>query len=539
MLAGWCYAHRIMSSDLGVRIARWLPTRLPVAGSAGPASPGGRAGGPMAAALAAVLLIGLGLRSLATIEPPLLTGADGAYYLVQVRAILRTGSLAFPDFPLLFYVQAAVASLLSLVMEQRAAIVAAVRLTDTVLPLALAVPVFLFARAFTQPGDRASGGAAAVALVGLVAVGSGHTLLMAGGVMKNAVALPGSFFFLFASYEWLRGGRTGALAWAVAWFVLASLTHMGGFILCAVFAAILIALGLATPAVRPRVRPAAVVLPACLAACLAVLYVLDPVRAQRLVDAAASPGWLLAGPAEPHSPGGGVIGLIETLPAVREAWLSFAFGMLGIVALWRHRTAMDASTRVLIGASTLATFALSLPLLRDEVLERLVLLAYVPAMIPAVYLICREAWTAVVVTPLVAVSMLQGALAVKTLRVTALVPAAYEELVRYRSALPPGRVIVIARPMLRWWVAWAMETHFSTRVEPALALRDEYDAVLVLDELRPGAFGDAPTPSWMGSLGAGVRDADRLRSEAATTLAEGEYFRLSRITRRVPRPRGL
>jgi hypothetical protein len=84
-----------------------------------------------------------------------------------------------------------------------------------------------------------------------------------------------------------------------------------------------------------------------------------------------------------------------------------------------------------------------------------------------------------------------------------------------------------------------METHFSTRVEPALALRDEYDAVLVLDELRPGAFGDAPTPSWMGSLGAGVRDADRLRSEAATTLAEGEYFRLSRITRRVPRPRGL
>jgi lipopolysaccharide export LptBFGC system permease protein LptF len=92
------------------------------------------------------------------------------------------------------------------VVEQRTAIIAAVRITDTFLPLALAVPVFLFARAFARPGARPGGSLVAVVLVGLVAVASGNALLMAGGMIKNAVALPGSFLFASAAYRWLRGG---------------------------------------------------------------------------------------------------------------------------------------------------------------------------------------------------------------------------------------------------------------------------------------------------------------------------------------------
>ena len=131
-------------------------------------------------------------------QPPLIWIQLACYYLVQVRAIVQDGRLAFPDFPLLFHLQACVARLLSVMMEPRAAIVAAVRATDTVIPLALAVPVFLFARAFVRPGGRSGHGAVAVALVGLVAVASGSSLLMAGGMIKNAAALPPGFFFAFA-----------------------------------------------------------------------------------------------------------------------------------------------------------------------------------------------------------------------------------------------------------------------------------------------------------------------------------------------------
>jgi hypothetical protein len=101
---------------------------------------------------------------------------------------------------------------------------------------------------------------------------------------------------------------------------------------------------------------------------------------------------------------------------------------------------MSESTRVLLVASTLATFALSSPFLQPDVLERLALVAYVPGVIPAVYLVCRESGAAVVVAPLALAVMLHGALAVKTLRQTALVPAALAELVHFRSVLPPGRV---------------------------------------------------------------------------------------------------
>ncbi len=499
--------------------------------------PGVQADRRMVGALVAVLLVGFAVRSLVTLAPPLAVGGDGAYYLVQVRAILRGGALAMPDFPLLFYVQAGVAHLLSLGMEQRAAIIAAVRITDTFIPLVLAVPVFLFARAFVRSGDRPGQGAVAVALVGLVAVVSGHTLLMAGGMIKNAVALPCSFLFAFASYEWLRSGRPATLAWAACWFVLASLTHMGGFVLSAAFAAGVLAVGLAIPAVRPRIWRPAIVLLACLAGCLAIVYALDPERAQRLVHAVLAPGWLLA-----ESPG--VLWLrgfpdeaLRQLFATDEVWLGVALGVLGIFTVWRHGGGMDAPTRVVIVAATLVTLALSLPLLRPDVTERLALLAYVPAMIPAVYLVCREAATAVVVAPLTLVAMLQGALAVKTLRVTALVPAAHQELVHFRTVLPPGRVIVIARPMLRWWVAWTLETRFSTRVEPALAARDAYDAVLVLDEIRAGAFGVVPAPGGAGGLGAGVTDAALLRSEVVRTLAEGAYFRVAAVTAAPARPR--
>jgi hypothetical protein len=473
--------------------------------------------------------VGVVIRSLATLTPPLVVGEDGAYYLVQVRAILRGGTLAVPDFPLLFYAQAGVARLLSLLMEQRAAIIAAVRITDALLPLALAVPVYLFARAFVRASDRAAGGALAVALVGLVAVVSGNSLLMAGGMIKNAVALPCSFFFLFASYEWLRGGRPAVLAWAVLWFSLASLTHMGGFVLCATFGASVLALGLTSRAVRPRVRLPALVLTACLAGCLATLCAIDPERGQRLVRAAVAPGWLFAGAQVLFRPRDGLAGTAGALLTSPGVWLGVTLGLLGLVVLWRHRAGMDASTRVLLAASTLVTLVFTSPLVQPEILERLALLAYVPGMIPVVYLVCREVRSAVAIAPLVAVVMLQGALEVKTLRVTALVPAAHEELVRYRSVLPPGRVIVIARPLLRWWVAWTMETHFATRVEPALAARDAYDGVLVLDEIRAGAFGVAAAPRGVGSLAAGVRDAILLRSEAVTTLAEGAYFRLSRV----------
>lgn len=489
----------------------------------------GPADGRLAVALAAVLFVGFVIRSLATLLPPLIVGPDGAYYLVQVRAILRSGVLPVLDFPLLFYFQACLAGLLSLVAEQHTAIIAAVRLTDTFLPLALAVPVFQFARSFLRCGGCSGGGVIAVALVGLMAVASGHALLMAGGMIKNATALPASFLFAFAVYSWLCGGRKASLAWALFWFLLALLIHMGGFILSATWAASIIIVGLTDSAVRQRLWRPAILLLTCLAACLAIISLLDQDRSLRLIHAVVSPGWLFS-----DSPfllwlrGSSNEFFSSFLDSV-AVWLGIVLSALGVFALWRYRASIDSTTRVVLIASMLVTLVFSLPLFRPDVNERLALLAYVPGMIPVVYLLCRVPKSAIVVVPITLVVMLQGALAVKTLRQTALAPAAHQELIELKSSLPPGRTIVITQPLLRWWVVWTMDTYFSAHVEPALAARDKYDEVLVLDQVRSGVFRRLHDPPGLGGLGAGIADAALLQSETVMTIAQGEYFRLSRV----------
>ncbi|MDB3906142.1 hypothetical protein N9355_01575 [Crocinitomicaceae bacterium] len=63
--------------------------------------------------LIAIALLSFGVRLYMNFSEELLSG-NGGYYPLQVRAIIEHGSLAFPDMPLLFYLDAGVVKLISL-----------------------------------------------------------------------------------------------------------------------------------------------------------------------------------------------------------------------------------------------------------------------------------------------------------------------------------------------------------------------------------------------------------------------------------------
>jgi hypothetical protein len=489
----------------------------------------GRPDSRLVLALGAVILFGLVARAQASLVPDLMVGDDAAYYLIQVRAILRDGRLAIPDFPLLFYFQAAIALLLSLVMGTEAAIVAAVRWTDAVVPVMLAVPVYLFIRTFTRTGAASSRGVVAMVLVGLLAVASGNALETAGGMIKNATTLPFGLLFVFYLYRGLCDDEGRALAPAGLCFVVSSLTHISGLALCGTLAVLLVLLGLITRATRARLWRPVLVLLAGFVVSGVVVELLDPVRAARLLNPLFHPGWLFADSPLVLWLRGVPSRAIEDAVTSEEIWLGNALGLLGVYGIWRYRQGMDPATRVVLGATTLTTLAFASPVLRPEVLERLALVSYVPGLVPLAYLLCREVRSVVLAAPIAALALLNGALAVKTLRVTTLVRPAYEELVRMKAALPPGNTIVITRHGLEFWMVWIMDTHFSNWAGRALADREAYDAVLVLDEIRQGAFGRAWWPLMGAAPGASLRDGALLRAESVTTLAEGEYFRLSLV----------
>jgi len=54
------------------------------------------------------------IRARVNFATPLMPGVNGTYYPVQVRSLLRDGRLGYPDFPFIFYLEAAVAKSLSL-----------------------------------------------------------------------------------------------------------------------------------------------------------------------------------------------------------------------------------------------------------------------------------------------------------------------------------------------------------------------------------------------------------------------------------------
>ena len=69
------------------------------------------------------------------------------YYFVQVRSLLETGSLAFDDMPLLFYLYALGAKILQFAgMNSESAIVNSTRFFMCVIPSLIPVPIYLFVK---------------------------------------------------------------------------------------------------------------------------------------------------------------------------------------------------------------------------------------------------------------------------------------------------------------------------------------------------------------------------------------------------------
>jgi len=465
-----------------------------------------------AGALALVLLVGFGVRAAATLGPDCIAGDDGAYYFVQVRGLLRGAGLPFPDFPLLFQALATAARFLSWFMAPGEAVVAAVRWADTLLPLLLVLPVHLLAK--DLGGGRPERTALATLLVGLLALLSGNVLGMAGGMIKNAAALPFSLLYVHHLDRSLRDRALRPALLAALWFLVSSLMHVSALVLNVAFTAILVLAGLGR---RAGGGSLARTLGGFALAGLALALVpgLDADRGARLLGTLARP-WT-AFTADPT-------------PALAgfPFWLGHALGVLGLVVLRVQRRTLDDLGRTQLWAASLTALALSCPFLRPDLHERLALVAFVPGLVPAVHLACRVPAGRVLLLPVLACALLHGYLAVKTLRLTGFTRPALADLVRMREALPPGRNLVLVREGLDWWAAWILDTHISTRAGRGLADRDSYAAVLLLEEVRPGAFGRAPAAPAV-EPGDTLRDGGLLRSEALSTLQEGVFFRLSRV----------
>jgi hypothetical protein len=500
--------------------------------------------------LALVLLAAIAVRAAILFSSPLPPGMDAAYYPVQARSLLEDGRFLYHDLPLRFAIDAALSMGLMAVakLDIDAATLLASRLTDTVLPPLVAVPIVLLGRRFARgQGDRWTALAWSVAAAALLATVSYPILRMTGDFQKNALGLVWLAAAAWGLHRALaEPRRVSGWCWTALAVGLAATTHVGAFGATAVLVAV--ALGTAAVAwsevsVR-RLALLGVGGTALAALALGAVWVASPERARALLDAplrifgmsAAASG---AGPRA----GGGL------------AWGGAALVVLivgfALRRLWVERSTTPLADRAVVLAAGATAALLTCPLLSGEYLMRFALMAPVPLAIAVAYLLVRRTvegrrtWPTVVVAGAALGSGLAGFApsflptppnrsgTMQTgerpprggpLFMQVVSDEGAAELRELRPLIPdPKRTLVVARHGLEWWAAFLLHTPVRQGRPPDDSF-DRYERVLLLVERGP------PHNRASGGPGPGPMRGPAIPSDA-TLLREGPTYRLFELAR--------
>jgi hypothetical protein len=494
--------------------------------------------GPVYAVLA-VILAAIAARAWMLFSTPMVPGMNGGYYLVQARALLETGRLGIPDLPLIFTLHAALAKALQWLTggSLESSILLAVKLADAVLPVFVALPVFLLGRAWSErPGRGVWLPVTAAAVVAL----SPTALMITGDLQKNSLGLVWLAALVHALGAWMTHRTVFNAAVALLFLGLTGLTHIGVFGVALLLTGLVLAAHVARPGAAgdgSHWRVAGLLVGGGLVVALVaglVLWKFDPARIQRLATAVTDPADFLENGSQPgRSPKGGVAkgggpagdprmgpppaggpGFPKSgpmgksgpgfLPFMLPRWApSVFFGGVAVFALatlWRRRRELSAADHAVVAGCAVTVLALGGPWVQGDMARRLNLIIMIPAVIAGLFALQHVAtrWlrpllgtvaVAVVLWPVLPMVRRGGRPIISE--------AAYRELQSLAPRIAnPKRTLVVARHGLEWWTAWTLRT----RIAQPKALKAEdwktYDEVLFIQ-----SKGDGPG---LGPVGRGA-----------------------------------
>ncbi len=432
---------------------------------------------------------------------PYVPGINGAYYLVQARALLDRGVLGIPDMPLTFHLHAAVAwTLMQLThLSQADAIIWAVKCCDAALPPLVAWPVFVLVRRWARA--RGHGDAVPLAAAALACLAS-PWILIVGELQKNSLALVWLALLVTTLHAWL-GSPTYRRGLAVIVSVLLlGLTHIG--VLGAALV-LLAAVMLVYIARHDRIADWRHILPwiaaglTLLAATSAfVMWKYDPARIHRLMTAISSPSVFSADGKQGPVPPGGAMGLSQWL-----SWIGFALVVMpSLVVAWRRRHALPTADMAIVAGGALTVLLLTGPWFGQDKAMRFALIAMLPTIIVGAFALLH------VTTPWVRRSLLGAALLVGIGSTAGYLPQGGQAALNDRAmqelqglaafVAEPASTLVVAPHGAEWWSAWFLHTRIA---QPDAVRADDwvrYERVLFL-VVKPGAqvamIGRGPSPS--------------------------------------------
>ncbi len=402
---------------------------------------------------------------------PLVYGYDGAYYLVQLRHISRTGTIKYGDPPLAFYILYA----FYLITGD---LTSGIKLGTAVLASALALPTYALLKRWFR-SRRA-------AFLGTSAVSFGYQVLrLSCDLLKN---LAGSVFFVSSAYFFTVGlseRKKAYLLASSAFLILAGLTHILAFLTALAFSSIYaFAVAMFGPSIRQAkeaLRSLALTLSVPLSMS-AIGFVLLPEFFQDVVKI----GYFLAD-----------ILLLKGLGPPVEPW-PMIYILFGLSCLTAHKALKKAAGRdpgdssFFVLASSLLGLVVTAPLMPADWLWRTSLMGFLP--FSTVLLELTDLGRRKKALAILMAIMLAHTAAGFVLMGPSVGQAELEDLRAMRPLVPPGSIVYVPDQAVVYWAEYVLDRDCRWYLEGSFFV--EYEHVFVI--LRHGQR--MPYPGLEGAL---------------------------------------
>lgn len=463
-------------------------------------------------------------RAIINFSTDLMPGLMSAYYPIQVRALLETGQLGFPDFPVVFYLQAGLAKLLQILgfCDLDSCVMFSSKFLDAALYPLIAIPIFLLAKnilhdrskhdtksskvilacpesiskeRFSTRPDLISGLARMTPLIPLMAAAlvtiSGPAFVMMADFQKNSLGLTWSAFYIYFLYKAVQESRLKNYLLAGAFFILTGLTHIGGLGLIIAFTlSYLLVTFIFEQEKRTIILKILGLLMATAALVTLVLFFSDPERLNRLKDVFLYPLTMFQD-SMIKSIWQGRVPLMTTL---LDLTLPNILAIYALILLISKRKEINNQDKGLFLSLLLLIIFLASPFLKEELGNRLYKMAYLPMAVifslSLKYILARK--NQIIFTALVLITMIGSAPIVGIVRgQTNITNAAFQDLSQLKTVITkPDKTLIVTRHGLEFWTAWVLKVEVGSQRSLSREAWEKYEEIYYLQQKTgQGNFG--------------------------------------------------
>ena len=411
-----------------------------------------------------VFILSVLVRGILNFNIPLVPGSGGGYTIVQIREVIETGSLALPDMPLLFYLNAFIVKILISLFpaaDPDHMIILVSKIIDTAVFPIILYPLYSIQRDLVNSEFLKS------YLVGIAGffVLSYAPLELASDAQKNSIALVFMTFYIYYFLKYLKLRNLKDLIVGSLFLLIICFTHFGVFVVSLVilFSGLIIFF---------KGKAIAAILVSGSFAVLLVM-VLDPHRGMSMLTFWKHAFTIFFSPRLCYYP----FGIFNYLFSFLLIWLI-------IRSLTKKKEEITGFRKNLLLLFLPVIIILSFPFYNFEFGRRLGLMSFVPQSITLLLLYpgFSRRVSLTISYGLIAVVIFTSFIKLTRPKPHAITTESYSDMQKLGKLIHhPDSTMIFARHGLEWWVAWEHHVHIAQpHIQVDQGMKERYDEIYFL-----------------------------------------------------------